>query len=249
MTRVDWNEPGRRYFEAGVDRGVLYVGDAPGVPWVGLISVKNSASGGDPKPRYLDGVKISNHAGPEQYEGQLDAFTHPAVFDACNGVLRYDNGLRVSQQRRKSFGLSYRTQVGNDIDGIGHAYKIHILYNLLAKPAERGYETIGDDTEPMEISWDLSSRGVMVSGMRPVSHFDVDSRDVPAELLGQLEDILYGTDEVEPSLPSPGEIIFLFDSYMDLVYDAGTPYTPYFITYDAGTPSTPIDDTIDGGAL
>lgn len=249
MTRIDWASVGARFFEVGVDRGVLYVANDPGVPWVGLVAVNHAQSGGSAKPHYLDGVKIGNHAGPEEFEGKIEAFSHPTMFEQCDGTALLQNGLRVTQQRRKSFGVAYRTRVGNDLEGPDHKYKIHLLYNLRAEPSERGYQTLGDEVEPMNLTWNLTSRGEMVTGLRPVSHFEIDSRDVPAELLQQVEDILYGTSEQQPSLPTPGEIIFLFDSFEDEVYDAGTPYTPVFAFYDAGSPSTPITFTIDGGTL
>jgi hypothetical protein len=249
MARIDWAQVGSRYFEAGIDRGVLYVGNNPGVPWVGLIGVEHNASGGDAKPRYLDGVKISNYAAPEEFEATIEAFTYPTAFEQCDGTAHIQNGLRVSQQFRKSFGMTYRTKVGNDAKGLDLAYKIHILYNLRAEPTDRGYETLGDDNEAMSFSWGVTSRGEMVTGLFPSAHFTVDSRDVPAELLQDIENILYGDSSNEPKLPSPGELIFLFDSFEDLVYDAGDPFTPVFAIYDAGDPLTPVTETIDGGTL
>lgn len=249
MTRLDWSTVSDRFFETGIDRGVLYVGDEPGVPWIGLTQVNHAPIGGAVKPRYLDGVKISNHAGPEQFSASLEAFMYPTAFEQCDGTARLQNGLRVKQQRRKAFNLCYRTKVGNAITGTEHAYKLHILYNLRASPSESGYQTLGEDTEPLQFSWDLTSRGEMVQNLRPVSHFEVDSRDVPAELMEILENLLYGDEETEPTLLSPGALIFLFDAFEDLVYDAGSPFTPVFATYDAGTPATAIIDTIDSEAL
>lgn len=249
MTRVDWARIGERYFEAGIDRGVLYVDDSPGVPWVGLVNFNQNQSGGEPKDRYLDGVKISNRASPEEFEGTLEAYTYPVEFERCDGTYRADNGLRVTQQRRQLFHMVYRSKIGNDTVGLDKGYKIHLLYNLRAQPSDRGYRTLLDQNEPLILSWKVTSRASAILDHRPCAHFIVDSRDVPAELLTQLEDILYGTETTNPSIPSPGELLFLFDSYLDLIYDAGTPFTPVFVTYDAGTPSTPVDETIDGGAL
>lgn len=247
--RIEWTQTGNRFFESGVDRGVLYVKDNPGVPWVGLIEVNHSQSGGDAKPRYLDGVKISNYASPEEFKGSIEAFTYPEEFEQCDGTVHVQNGLRVSQQFRKSFGMVYRTKVGNDIQGLDLGYKIHILYNLRAEPSDRQYRTLGDRDEAISFNWRITSRGTMVEGLRPSAHYEIDSRDVPEQLLQDIEDILYGTTDADPTLPSPGELVFLFDSFEDLVYDAGSPFTPVFVTYDAGFPDTPITSTIDGGAL
>lgn len=249
MTRITWDNPGSRVFEAGVDRGVLYVSSNPGVPWAGLISVDEKPSGGTTKPRYRDGYKVSNRTTPEEFEATIDAFTYPTEFEVCDGTHVVDNGLRIKQQRRRPFGLSYRTKVGNEVAGLSHAYQIHILYNLTAEPSTLSRNTLTDKSSPITFSWSVTSRAAKVLGHRPSAHFVLDSRDVPFSLMQQVEDLLYGTDITPATLPTPGELLFLFDSFSDLVYDAGDPYTPVFATYDAGSPSTPITDTIDGGAL
>lgn len=247
MTRIIWAETGSRLYEAGVDRGVLFVGENPGVPWTGLIGVQDSRSGGDPKPRYIDGIKVSNHSSLEQFEGTIEAFTYPSEFEVCDGTVNLQNGLRAKRQRRKPFSMVYRTKVGNDLKGLDFAYKIHILYNLRAEPSERGYETLGEDVEPMTFSWDVSARPEVIAGLVPTSYFEIDSRYVPQELLDIVENILYGDSTQESSLPTAGELFFLFDSYTDLVYDAGGPLTPTFSIHDAGSASTPVTSTIDSG--
>lgn len=249
MTRIDWISAGKRFFEAGIDRGVLFVGDAPGVPWTGLVNVSQKQSGGEAQPRYLDGIKISNRASMEEFEGSIEAFTYPTEFEACDGTARLQNGLRASQQRRKPFNLAYRSKIGNDTTGVNFAYKLHLLYNLRAEPSDRAFKTLSDQIEPDTFNWSVSSRPAVVSGIRPTAHFVIDSRDTPAELISALEDLLYGTELTDPALPTPGELIFMFDSFEDLVYDAGGPYTPVFATYDAGLIDDPYDETIDGGAL
>lgn len=249
MARISWSDNGERFFEAGVDRGVLYVDSNPGVPWNGIVSVSQSQTGGEVKPRYRDGIKIGNRTSPEEFEATIEAYTYPVEFERCDGTYLGDNGLRVTQQRRKPFGMAYRTKIGNDTSGLDFAYKLHVLYNLKAEPSDHGYKTLTENSEPLTFSWKVSSKAVPISGFRPSSHFVFDSRDVPAELLQTLEDTLYGSDDLVASLPAPGELLFMFDSYDDLIYDAGTPYTPIFATYDAGTPDISVTSTIDGGAL
>lgn len=249
MTRIDWTQVGQRYFEAGIDRGVLFVDGSSGVPWVGLVNFSQKQSGGESSPRYLDGIKISNRSSPEEFEGTLEAFNYPPEFERCDGTYRAENGLRVTQQQRKSFHMVYRSKIGNDVAGLDRAYRLHLLYNLRAQPSDRGYRTLVDQNEPITFSWNITSRAVPVTGFRPSAHYMVDSRDIPTELLTQLENLLYGTEETEPSIPTPGELLFMFDSYLDEIYDAGTPYTPVFVTYDAGDPYEPVVQTIDGGAL
>lgn len=249
MAKIDWKSTGKRFYETGVDRGVLYVGDGPGVPWTGLVNVNDSQSGGEIKTRFLDGVMISNRASPETFVGTIEAFTYPPEFEKCDGSALLQNGLRTTRQRRHLFHLVYRTKVGDDLSGLDRAYKIHILYNVRAEPSERSYRTLSDQNEPITFSWRIFARGQLVAGIRPSPHFVIDSRDVPALLLEDVEELLYGTEATDPSLPTAGELIFLFDSFEDMVYDAGGPYTPVFATYDAGGPDDPYDNTIDGGAL
>jgi len=249
MTRIVWSGVGTRLFEAGVDRGVLYVGDATGVPWTGLIGVRDSRSGGEPKPRFVDGVKVSNHATLEQFQGTIEAFAYPSEFEVCDGTANLQNGLRAKRQRRQPFHLVYRTKIGNDQKGLEYAYKIHILYNLRAQPADRGYETLGENIEPMTFTWDVSARPEMVQGLIPTAYFEIDSRIVPFDLLQTLENMLYGDSTQDASLPSAGELVFLFDSYNDLVYDAGDVFTPAFSIHDAGSPSTSVTSTVDSGGV
>lgn len=249
MTRIQWDSPHQRVFEAGVDQGVLYVNGNPGVPWVGLIAVTETASGGEVKPRYQDGVKISNHASLEEFEGVVEAFTYPVEFEPCDGVTMLQHGLRATRQRRRPFSVSYRTKVGNPLDGIGFAYKIHILYNLHAEPSERKFPTLGERTDPTIFSWNVSARPDRVSDLIPTAHFIIDSRSVPPELLSTVENMLYGTSTTDPELPSAGELIFLFDSFEDLAFDAGGPLTPVFLVHDAGAPDTPVTLVLDGGEI
>lgn len=249
MTRIDWDGIGKRFFEVGVDRGVLYIGDEPGVPWIGLTKVEFSTSGGDAKLRYLDGVQISNYTAPERLSATINAISYPDVFEQCDGTAFLENGLRAKQQRRIPFALCYRSKVGNDTDGMDHGYKIHILYNLRAEPSERGYETLSNNNDPIPFSWKANGRGERVSGLLPTAHFEIDSRDTPAELLQQVEELLYGAEASSPILPTVGELVFLFDSFEDLVYDAGGPLTPVFLVHDAGVVGTSVTTTIDSGEV
>lgn len=249
MTRIDWDGIGKRFFELGVDRGVLYLGSEPGVPWIGLQKVNVSATGGGEKPRFLDGAKISNYSAPENFGGTIEAITYPDKFEQCDGTAALGFGLRARQQRRMPFALCYRSKIGNDTAGQDLAYKIHILYNLRAEPSERGYVTLSDENEPMPLSWKVNGRGARVSGLLPTTHFEVDSRDCPPELLLQLENMLYGTEGSDPVLPTAGELVFMFDAFQDLVYDAGGPLTPVFSIHNAGDIDTPVTTTIDSGEV
>lgn len=208
--RLNWGTVNERYFEAGVDRGVLYLPNAAGVPWNGLTAVDESPSGGEPRPYYLDGIKYLNLASAEEFEATIEAISSPREFGVCDGTVSIQNGLMLTQQPRSQFGLSYRTLVGNDVDGTDHAYKIHVVYNALAAPGQRSHATLTDTPEPTALSWDISTTPPRVPGYRPTAHMVIDSRTTPEALLAEVEDILYGSDTSISSLPTAVELVALF---------------------------------------
>jgi hypothetical protein len=232
MTRLVWDAVGERFYEAGVDRGVLYLG-INGYAWPGLVTVTDSPTGGDPRPFYIDGFKYLNLAAAEEFEATIEAFSAPSEFAACDGVNTMYAGLLITQQPRRAFGFSYRTRVGNDEDGAYHAYKIHLVYNALAAPSEIAHSTINDQAEAPTRSWKLTTLAPKINGYRPTAHFVIDSRTTPGTILTQIEDILYGTDDTPPTMPTVRELMELF----------GAP------VYDGGDITVPEPDTIMDGGL
>ena len=210
MTRLSWNTPGERFYETGLDRGVLYAPDHDGVAWTGLISVAETTSGGDPKPYYIDGIKYLNLSSAEEFVAIIDAFSSPAEFGPCDGTVSIQNGLFVTQQPRQSFGFCYRTRVGNDTEGPDHGYKIHLVYNALAAPPKITSKTIDDSVNPIIFSWSITTLAPVITGYRPTAHMMIDSRITSAGLLGTVEDILYGDESAAPRLPDPDELITMF---------------------------------------
>lgn len=203
MARVVWNDAGERAFEAGVDQGVLYPDNFPGVPWNGLISVAEAPTNGEVEPYYLDGVKYLNFGRAEEFEATIEAFSRPIAFAQCEGNELVGNGLYVTQQRKSSFGMSYRTMVGNDTEGSDHAYKIHLVYNAMVNPTARTYNTVGETIEPMNLAWSVVTKPMVFPGQsRLVSHVVLDSRGMSESLTADIEDILYGTDTEDPELPT-----------------------------------------------
>jgi hypothetical protein len=209
VAKLEWGVAGERFYETGVDRGVLYIADS-GVAWAGLISISESSSGGEAKPYYIDGVKFLNIAAAEEYTANLEAFYNPPEFAVCDGVVSVQNGLFVTQQPRKSFNFSYRTKIGNDVDMSNHAYKIHIVYNALAAPSDRQHTTTSDSPDPSTLSWDITTLSPSITGYKPTAHLVIDSRMTLGATLIALEDILYGSEFNDPRLPSPDELITLF---------------------------------------
>lgn len=210
MSRLTWGALSDRFYETGLDRGVLFIGDARGVPWNGLVSISESPTGGDARPAFLDGYKFRNISASEEFEGSLEAFSAPKAFGPCDGTLAIQNGLYATQQPRRSFSLAYRTQIGNPIDGVNFAYKIHLLYNVLAAPSERTNTTINETGEASTRSWSLTTRPPQVAGFKPTAHFVVDTREADPFDVQTLDYILYGSSLVDSRLPSVDELIGIF---------------------------------------
>ena len=215
--RIEWDKTGEKTYETGIDRGVLYpmgVGGAytGGVPWNGLISVSESPSGAEPTPIYADNIKYLNLMSTEEFGATIEAYTYPDEFAECDGSAELSAGVTIGQQERKTFGLSYRTKIGNDVDNESHGYKFHIIYGCLASPSEKAYQTINDDPEAITFSWEMTTTPVNVTGHKPTATLVIDSTKVQEDKLKALEDILYGKEpgEEAPRLPLPDEIKTLF---------------------------------------
>jgi hypothetical protein len=220
MTRLAWDAVGERFYETGVDRGVLFVRDTTGaygagIPWNGLTTVTESPSGAEASPQYADNIKYLNLVSAEEFGGTIEAFTYPDEFGVCDGSASPVKGLKVGQQTRRTFGLSYRTKVGNDIDGGDHGYKHHLVYGALAAPSEKAYATVNDSPEAMTLSWEFSTTAVDVPGLKPSALLTIDSRDFTTTAekaaLAALEDALWGpsTGVGTSRLPLPAEVITL----------------------------------------
>lgn len=248
MTRLTWGAIGERYFETGVDRGVLYVGSEEGVPWNGLVSVSESPTGGDAQPFYIDGVKYLDHKASEEFEATIEAYTYPDEFSVCDGTASVSNGLFATQQKRKPFGLCYRTRVGNDVDGIDHAYKLHLVYNAKVAPSSRASTTVSESIAPDNFSWAITTTPPFIRGHRPTAHFVIDSRETTAHLMSRIEDVLYGTADEAARLPTLPELVYIFESETATSFDAGSPIEPVYAIFDGGVVPELQTSTVDGGA-
>lgn len=214
MSKIVWDETGKRFYETGVNQGVLYLRDTNGayingVAWNGLTSVTESPSGAEATPLYADDTKYLNLMSAEEFGASIEAYTYPDEFAECDGSAEIVTGVVIGQQSRKTFGLCYRTALGNDVDGNSHGYKIHLIYGATASPSEKGYTTINDSPEAITFSWELTTTPVNVKGHKPTASIVIDSTKATPEKLKALEDILYGTTDVEPRMPLPDEIVTL----------------------------------------
>lgn len=216
MPKLVWDKTGERLYETGVDHGVLYPVQAggvynKGVAWNGLISVTESPSGAEASPIYADNIKYLNLMSAEEFGATIEAYMYPDEFAECDGSAEIAKGVNIGQQSRKTFGLCYRTVVGNDVDSNEHGYKLHMIYGALAAPSEKGYQTINDSPEAITFSWELSTTPVNVEGFKPTASLTIDSTKADPVKLAALEKILYGdtNPETEARLPLPDEIATL----------------------------------------
>lgn len=209
MARLSWGAVGQRFFESGLDRGVLYSSSA--VAWQGLVSVSESPSGGEAKPYYIDGVKYLNLATAEEFEATITAVHYPAEFAQHDGVGVVHNGLSVTNQPRKPFSLSYRTKVSSDVD-VDYGYKIHLIYNALAAPASRTNNSLSDSASITPFSWQITTLPPPITNFRRTAHLVIDSRKTDPTKLATIENLLYGTVSTAPSLPTPDALIAIFNS-------------------------------------
>lgn len=222
MSKLVWDETGKRFYETGVDHGVLYPIQTgglfnKGVAWNGLTGVTESPSGAEATALYADNIKYLNLVSAEEFGCTIEAYTYPPEFEECDGSASPVAGVSLGQQSRKIFGFCYRSRVGNDEEGSDHGYKLHLIYNCQAAPSERAYATINDSPEAITFSWEITTTPVNVTNHKPTACITIDSRTADPTKLAALETILYGQDAgaegtpaaVEPRLPMPDEVITL----------------------------------------
>ena len=220
MSKIVWDKTGERFYETGVDHGVLYPiesdGTYPkGVPWNGLTAVTESPSGAEATAQYADNIKYLNLVSAEEFGATVEAFTYPDEFGECDGSAELVEGVIIGQQSRKVFGLAYRTVVGNDVEGVDHGYKLHLIYGALAAPSEKNFATINDSPEAIAFSWEVTTTPVNVTGHKATASLTIDSTKVTPEKMAAIEEILYGKDAtadpvaeaVDPRLPLPDEVV------------------------------------------
>ena len=216
MAKITWDDTGKKIYETGVDRGVLYpiatgTTYGTGVPWNGLTAVNESPSGAESNPQYADNIKYLDLTSAEEFGFTIEAFTYPVEFEECDGSAQLAEGITIGQQTRKMFGFSYRTLVGNDTQGTDYGYKIHLVYGCKASPSEKSRSTVNDSPEAITFSWEITTTPVNVNGHKPTSHLIVDTTVADAGKVTQLETKLYGdASSGTPTLPTPDEVYIMF---------------------------------------
>lgn len=238
MTALVWDKVGEKVFETGVDHGVLYQIDGSGeyvngVAWNGLTTVTESPSGAESNKQYADNIVYANLVSKEEFAATIEAFTYPTEFEQNDGSHQPTAGVSVTQQDRKPFGFSYRTLVGNDLQGTNYGYKIHLVYNALAAPSEKARATVNDSPEANNFSWEVSTTPVPVGTIggheyKPTAHIVIDSWKVDPAKLTTLLNQLYGTSSTAPSMPLPEDVITMMTTTL-------TEATPTKPTYNSTT--------------
>ncbi len=261
MTALVWDQIGQRLYETGTDRGVVYPANPAspgaynkGVAWNGLTAVTESPSGAEESAQYADNIKYLALRSEEEWAGTIEAFTYPEEFEPCDGSRTIAQGVTVGQQTRRAFCLSYRSLIGNDTEYTDHGYKLHLIYGLTAAPSERSRQTVNDSPEAMGFSWSVNATKIAVPGFKPTASIEIDSTKANAELLASLEAILYGTENTEPRMPLPAEVMTLMTGTFVLTEDtkfqadtvyytrngSGTEADPYYYTVAAVTPGNDV---------
>lgn len=224
MAELHWDQTGERYYETGVEKGVLYpvVNGAygKGVAWNGLTAVTESPSGAEATALYADNIKYLNLLSNEEFGATIEAYTYPDEWAACDGSAALATGVMLGQQKRSTFGLSYQTKVGNDVDGTDKGYKIHLIYGAMAAPSERAYATINDSPEAITFSWEVTTTPVDVPGFKPTACITIDSTKANPTELAALKAYLYGVDadpehQIEgsdPQFPTPQKLLEIFST-------------------------------------
>lgn len=264
MSKLQWDQVGERKYETGTDRGVLYIPTAgvynKGYAWNGLTAVTQAPSGAEPNAQYADNMKYLNLLSAEDFGGTIEAFTYPDEFMQCDGTSMPVPGLSLGQQPRKTFGFSYRTRLGNDVDGNDYGYKLHLIYGALAAPSEKAYATVNDSPEAITLSWEFSTTAVQVDGYKPTAILSIDSTKFSKDAMDALELVLYGDAGTDPRLPLPDEVIAMLSGTVvqatpevpsfDSATGAITVPTTAGITYYRADTNKPVTGTVtvSGGA-
>ena len=214
MSKLIWDSTGERLYETGVKQAALYVQSAggtypKGVAWNGITAVTESPSGAEATALYADDIKYLSLISAEEFGATIEAYTYPDEFAECDGSASIATGVVIGQQKRKAFGLAYKTTLGNDVDNNDYGYKLHLIYGALAAPSEKAYATINDSPEAITFSWEVTTTPVSVAGYKPTAIVTIDSTKADKTKLAALETILYGADEVEARLPLPDEVATL----------------------------------------
>ena len=225
MSKMTWHGQGQREIESGISDVALYPigsnGYETGVAWNGITAINENPSGADVTDLYADNIKYASMTSAEKFGFTIEGYTYPPEWAECDGSKEVETGVFLGQQPRKAFGLAYKTQVGDELHpGMDKGFKLHLIYNIVAAPAGRGYTTINENPDAINMSWEANSTPVAVTGHKPTSTIVIDSTKLTTaaqqEMLQELLDTVYGRDAddgvtaLTPSMPTPDEVLEIF---------------------------------------
>ena len=255
MSKIVWDATGERFFETGVDQAVLYILNENneynnGVAWNGITSITESPSGADANPLYADNIKYLNLIAAEDFGATIEAYTYPDEWAQCDGSAELATGINIGQQSRKTFGLCYRTKIGNDVLGQEKGYKLHLIYGGLASPSDRSYQTINDNPDAITFSWTITTTPVNVTGHKATACLTIDSTKIAPAKLRILENALYGTNTAAAvdavyaattdTAPQSGKTYYTKSGnvYTEFSGDSFTAGTTYYVMTSPAAPAT-----------
>lgn len=214
---LKWDETGKKIYETGTKKGVLFVQDTTGaygagVAWSGLTAVTESNSGAEETALWADDIKYASLRSAEEFGATIEAYQCPPEFYVCDGSASLGEGVTINQQGRRGFGFSYVTTMGNDVQGTDYGYKLHIIYGATASPSERAYQTINDSPDAMTLSWEITTTPVNVTGHKPTAHLIIDSTKIAGEKLTAIENKLYGTKDTESEFLLPDDVAYILNN-------------------------------------
>ena len=138
MSKLIWDQTGEREYETGIDHVAVYPMSnnvyPKAIAWNGVSALNENPSGGEANDIYADNIKYLTLMSAEKFGGTIEAFSSPKEFDECDGTAEVAPGVLIQQQTRKTFGLAYRSIVGNDSEGNDYGYKIHLIWGAKASP-------------------------------------------------------------------------------------------------------------------
>lgn len=226
--QIKWDETGKHFFEAGTDRGVIYQIDAEGKytdgeAWNGLTAVNSNPGGAEANELWADNIKYAVLRSAETYGGTIECYTYPDSFKQNNGeadLVAGVPGIVASGQKRKAFGFSYRTKVGNEVEGLDLGYKIHLVYNATTNPSEKAYQTINDSPDAITMSFEFETTPINADGIleKPTAHIEIDTTKFTdangLAFIAALENLLYGDPEdlsTPAQMPLPEDLVKLYN--------------------------------------
>ena len=224
MAKLSWDQQGDRKYETGVSNVAIYINNGAGVAWNGVTAITESPSGAEPTALYADDIKYLNLISTEELTATIEAYTWPTEFNKALGFISSVSGLSFARQGRSLFGLVYKTRIGNDLLKQNYGYKLHIIYNCLAGPTERAYQTISDSPDAVSFSWEINTTPITCDGYNNTASIVIDSTLIDAEILSQIEDTLFGTEDSDPTILLPSEIIDVISNFGGRITDANGDY-------------------------